>query len=92
MDFWASLEHKIYYKFEGNAPDYISRDLRECSSIVSMLDAKMLSLNNAIIEAKREQGDPVPEAWEPADTSEDREEDELTLLDELSRKKCGING
>ena len=19
MDFWASLEHKIYYKFEGNA-------------------------------------------------------------------------
>ncbi len=92
MDFWASLEHKIYYKFEGNAPDYISRDLRECSSIVSMLDAKMLSLNNAIIEAKREQGDPVPEAWESADTSEDREEDELTLLDELSRKKCGING
>ena len=22
MDFWASLEHKIYYKFEGNAPEY----------------------------------------------------------------------
>ena len=42
MDFWASLEHKIYYKFEGNAPGYISRDLRECSDIVSMLDAKML--------------------------------------------------
>ena len=20
MDFWASLEHKTYYKFEGNAP------------------------------------------------------------------------
>ena len=39
MDFWASLEHKIYYKFEGNAPDYISRDLRECSEIVSMMDA-----------------------------------------------------
>ena len=36
MDFWASLEHKIYYKFEGNAPEYISRDLRECSGIVSM--------------------------------------------------------
>ena len=54
MDFWASLEHKIYYKFEGNAPDYISKDLRECSGIVSMLDAKMLSLNEAIAEAKRE--------------------------------------
>ena len=45
MDFWASLEHKIYYKFEGNAPQYISRDLRECPEIVSMLDAKMLQLN-----------------------------------------------
>ena len=24
--FLGSLEHKIYYKFEGNAPDYISRE------------------------------------------------------------------
>ena len=37
MDFWASLEHKIYYKFEGNAPEYISRDLRECAGIVDSL-------------------------------------------------------
>ena len=55
MDFWASLEHKIYYKFEGNAPEYISKDLRECAVIVSMLDAKMLSLNEAILEAKAAQ-------------------------------------
>ena len=48
MDFWASLEHKIYYKFEGNAPDYISRELRECAEMVSSLDDKMLSLNEAI--------------------------------------------
>lgn len=54
MDFWASLEHKIYYKFEGNAPEYISRDLQECAAIVSKLDAKMLSLNAAIMEAKAE--------------------------------------
>ncbi len=55
MDFWASLEHKIYYKFEGHAPEYISRDLRECASIVSNLDAKMLQLNEAILEAKAKQ-------------------------------------
>lgn len=55
MDFWASLEHKIYYKFEGNAPEYISRDLRECAEIVSNLDAKMLSLNQAVLEAKEKQ-------------------------------------
>jgi putative GTP pyrophosphokinase len=55
MDFWASLEHKIYYKFEGNAPDYISRDLRVCAGIVSNLDTKMLQLNEAILEAKAQQ-------------------------------------
>ena len=36
------------YKFEGNAPEYISRDLRECAQMVSELDDKMLSLNEAI--------------------------------------------
>ena len=55
MDFWASLEHKIYYKFEGNAPEYISSDLKDCSEIVSMLDAKMLQLNEAILEAKAQE-------------------------------------
>lgn len=57
MDFWASLEHKIYYKFEGNAPEYISRDLRECSEIVSMMDTKMLQLNNAIMQTKLEEAE-----------------------------------
>jgi putative GTP pyrophosphokinase len=55
MDFWASLEHKIYYKFEGHAPAYISQDLKNCADAVSELDAKMLSLNEAIMQAKREQ-------------------------------------
>ncbi len=55
MDFWASLEHKIYYKFEGNAPAYISRQLRECAKMVSSLDERMLQLNDAIQECIREQ-------------------------------------
>ncbi len=48
MDFWASLEHKIYYKFEGRAPERIRQELKECSEIVSFLDQKMLSLNEEI--------------------------------------------
>ena len=48
MDFWASLEHKIYYKYEGNAPGYFARELQECASIISKLDAKMMSLNEAM--------------------------------------------
>ena len=48
MDFWASLEHKIRYKFEGNAPMHIKRELVECAQMVSELDERMLSLNEQI--------------------------------------------
>lgn len=50
MDFWASLEHKIYYKFEGNAPAYLQQELKACADVVNMLDVKMFSLNQAILE------------------------------------------
>lgn len=48
MDFWASLEHKINYKFEGNAPEHIRNELVECARMVSELDERMLSLNEEI--------------------------------------------
>ncbi len=48
MDFWASLEHKIYYKFEGKAPDGIRDELKECANIISFLDEKMLSINEEV--------------------------------------------
>ena len=48
MDFWASLEHKIYYKFEGNAPEHIKTSLIECANMVSALDDQMLQLNTEI--------------------------------------------
>ena len=55
MDFWASLEHKMYYKFEGNSPEHIRRELKECADIVSFLDRKMLSINEEIQTYKEEQ-------------------------------------
>lgn len=61
MDFWASLEHKIYYKFEGNAPEYIRKELKECSDIASYLDQKMLSLNEEIKKYDQEVLEPEEE-------------------------------
>ena len=55
MDFWASLEHKINYKFEGNAPEHIKEELIECSEMIARLDAKMLSLNEEILEIEAQQ-------------------------------------
>lgn len=53
MDFWASLEHKIHYKFEGNAPEHIREELVECAKMASELDARMLSLNNEIQDVEQ---------------------------------------
>lgn len=60
MDFWASLEHKIYYKFEGNAPRGIRVELKECADIVAFLDKKMLSLNDYVREfAEKDNADDI---------------------------------
>lgn len=56
MDFWASLEHKITYKFEGNAPEELLRELKACADMVDMLDNKMYSLNEAILVIAEQQG------------------------------------
>ena len=53
MDFWASLEHKIHYKFEGDAPEHIKNELVECAKLVADLDARMLSLNDEILAISR---------------------------------------
>ena len=58
MDFWASLEHKIYYKFEGDAPAYIKDELAECAKMINALDDRMLALNEAIQSIEvRQSGD-----------------------------------
>ena len=57
MDFWASLEHKIYYKYEGNAPDSLQAELKACADMVDMLDAKMFSLNQSILACGKEHED-----------------------------------
>lgn len=62
MDFWASLEHKIYYKFEGNAPEHIQKELKECSEIVAYLDQKMLTLNEEIRNYSRDLAEDYPVA------------------------------
>ncbi|MYL61882.1 GTP pyrophosphokinase family protein [Bacillus hwajinpoensis] len=52
MDFWASLEHKIYYKFEGEIPDKLSNELKEAAEIVHYLDAKMMRIKDEVNEFK----------------------------------------
>jgi len=55
MDFWASLEHKIYYKFEGSAPARIRTELKQCADIVNFLDQKMMSINEEVQKYNKDQ-------------------------------------
>lgn len=48
QDFWATLEHKMHYKFEGNGPESITRELKECAKYIADLDERMHELNNEI--------------------------------------------
>ncbi len=54
MDFWASLEHKIFYKYDGAVPDHLSAELIEAAAAADHLDQRMEQLH---IEVRGTPGD-----------------------------------
>ncbi|WLR54672.1 GTP pyrophosphokinase family protein [Mesobacillus subterraneus] len=52
MDFWASLEHKIYYKYDKEIPERIKKDLKDAAISAAELDKKMESINNEVAHLK----------------------------------------
>lgn len=50
MDFWASLEHKMKYKKDIDGSEAITGALRECAEQIALLDEKMQSINQGIVE------------------------------------------
>jgi putative GTP pyrophosphokinase len=55
MDFWASLEHKIYYKYAKSVPQELLDEIREAAEAANRLDVTMERLYDEV----REQGDRV---------------------------------
>lgn len=48
MDFWASLEHKIHYKYDGNVPDRLVGELTDAATTAAELDEKMQRLHEEL--------------------------------------------
>ena len=49
MDFWASLDHMIRYKFdEDKIPNEVKDGMYECSVAIKSLDEKMLNLSKQV--------------------------------------------
>ncbi|MBR2568097.1 MAG: GTP pyrophosphokinase family protein [Paenibacillus sp.] len=49
MDFWASMEHIIFYKYEEQVPPHVVNELTDAAKAVDMLDRKMLELRKEIL-------------------------------------------
>ncbi|QGG52474.1 GTP pyrophosphokinase [Lysinibacillus pakistanensis] len=58
MDFWASLEHKIYYKYNKEVPERIRIELKEAALQAAELDRKMERLNKEINILKENEAEP----------------------------------
>ncbi len=48
MDFWASLDHKIKYKYDGEVPADVVHELREAAQAADDLDRRMESLHDRV--------------------------------------------
>lgn len=56
MDFWASLEHKIYYKYDRDVPEDLISQLKEAAESAAELDRKMENIHKQVLEFKNNQG------------------------------------
>lgn len=52
MDFWASLAHKVTYKFKDEIPVEVLSDMHRCAEDIHKLDLKMLNINNKVQSIK----------------------------------------
>ncbi|WP_256761437.1 GTP pyrophosphokinase family protein [Cohnella sp. WQ 127256] len=52
MDFWASLEHKIFYKYNEAVPPRLLQELKEAADSAAALDQQMERLHNEVAEIK----------------------------------------
>lgn len=48
MDFWASLEHKIYYKYDRQVPDGLLTSLKDAADTAAELDERMQRLHREL--------------------------------------------
>ena len=53
MNFWATIEHSLNYKYQGKFPDEIEARLRRAAEAAFQLDTEMSSINGDIKEAQQ---------------------------------------
>lgn len=52
MNFWATIEHSLQYKYKTNMPEHIKKRLLKAAEAVVILDEEMASVRSEIMDAQ----------------------------------------
>ena len=52
MDFWATIEHSLQYKYKGDMPPHVAERLTNAANAIILLDQEMSSVRNEIMDAQ----------------------------------------
>jgi len=71
MDFWASLEHKIFYKYDGAVPPALVGELKQAADVANRLDIDMERLHDQVVSLGATPADEPALASPPAQHAAD---------------------
>jgi putative GTP pyrophosphokinase len=60
MDFWASIEHKLHYKYSADMPPHLAAEIEDAGRLAADLDARMGRLRDEVRPSPRHPDDPAP--------------------------------
>ena len=52
MNFWATIEHSLQYKYKGDMPGHVAERLSKAADAINALDHEMSSVRNEIMDAQ----------------------------------------
>ncbi len=52
MNFWATIEHSLQYKYRGDMPEHVAERLSKAADAIISLDHEMSSVRNEIMDAQ----------------------------------------
>ena len=52
MNFWATIEHSLQYKYKGNMPPHLKARLNHAAQSILLLDEEMSSVRNEVMDAQ----------------------------------------
>lgn len=53
MNFWATIEHSLRYKYNGNMPEKLIARLQACAEAAFKLDTEMTTIRDELLEAQK---------------------------------------